>query len=64
MTGLGTGVSPAVGGIIDSHHHVWDPAKRPHDWLAALPSLNRPFDLGNSSRSRSHWRVGHRSCRF
>ncbi len=45
MTGLGTGVSPAVGGIIDSHHHVWDPAKRPHDWLVALPSLNRPFDL-------------------
>ncbi|MGO9408328.1 MAG: amidohydrolase family protein [Acidimicrobiales bacterium] len=45
MTGLGTGVSPGVGTIIDSHHHVWDPAKRPHDWLVAFPSLNRPFDL-------------------
>ena len=45
MTGLGTGVSPGVGDIVDSHHHVWDPAKRPHDWLVALPSLNRPFDL-------------------
>ena len=46
VTGLGTGVSPGVGGIVDSHHHVWDPARRPHDWLFALPSLNRPFDLG------------------
>ncbi len=45
MTGLGTGVSPGVGGIIDSHHHVWDPAKRIHSWLVAFPSLNRPFDL-------------------
>jgi L-fuconolactonase len=46
MTGLGTGVSPGVGGVVDSHHHLWDPAKRPHDWLVALPSLNRRFDLG------------------
>ena len=46
MTGLGTGVSPGVGGVVDSHHHLWDPAKRPHDWLVALPSPNRRFDLG------------------
>ncbi len=45
MTELGTGVSPGVGDIVDSHHHIWDPAKRPHDWLVELPSLNRPFDL-------------------
>ena len=41
----GTGVSPGVVGIVDSHHHLWDPAERPHDWLVALPSLNRPFNL-------------------
>jgi L-fuconolactonase len=45
MTGFDTEVSPGIGGIVDAHHHVWDPAKRPHDWLVALPSLNRPFDL-------------------
>ncbi|MGO9583390.1 MAG: amidohydrolase family protein [Acidimicrobiales bacterium] len=45
MTGPGTGVSPGVVGIVDSHHHLWDPAERPHDWLVALPSLNRPFNL-------------------
>ena len=46
MTGYSTDISPKTGGIVDSHHHVWDPAKRPHEWLVALPSLNRPFDLG------------------
>jgi L-fuconolactonase len=46
MTGYSTDVSPGTGGIVDSHHHIWDPAERPHEWLAALPSLNRPFDLG------------------
>jgi L-fuconolactonase len=46
MTEYSTGVSPGTGDIVDSHHHVWDPTKRPHDWLAAFPSLNRPFDLG------------------
>jgi L-fuconolactonase len=45
MSGFSTDVSPGSDGIVDSHHHVWDPAKRPHDWLVALPSLNRPFDL-------------------
>jgi L-fuconolactonase len=45
MTGYSTDVSPGTGGIVDSHHHIWDPAKRPHEWLVALPSLNRPFDL-------------------
>jgi L-fuconolactonase len=45
MTGYSTNVSPGTGGVVDSHHHIWDPAKRPHEWLVALPSLNRPFDL-------------------
>jgi L-fuconolactonase len=45
ITGYSTDVSPGTGGIVDSHHHIWDPAKRPHEWLVALPSLNRPFDL-------------------
>jgi L-fuconolactonase len=45
MTVYSTHVSPGTGGIVDSHHHIWNPAKRPHEWLVALPSLNRPFDL-------------------
>jgi L-fuconolactonase len=44
-TGYNTDVSPGTGGIVDSHHHIWDPAKRSHEWLVALPSLNRAFDL-------------------
>jgi L-fuconolactonase len=33
--------------IVDAHHHVWDPAARPHAWLAGLPALNRRFDLAD-----------------
>ncbi len=45
ISGHSTDVSPGNGGVVDSHHHIWDPAKRPHEWLLALPSLNRPFGL-------------------
>jgi len=45
MTELRTTARAGVGAIVDSHHHVWDPAKRRHDWLAALPSLNKHFDI-------------------
>jgi predicted TIM-barrel fold metal-dependent hydrolase len=30
--------------IIDAHLHLWDPAARHHDWLAAYPSLQRRFE--------------------
>jgi L-fuconolactonase len=30
--------------LFDSHVHFWDPRARHHDWLAALPVLNRRFD--------------------
>jgi L-fuconolactonase len=33
--------------IIDAHHHVWDPAARPHSWLAQLPTLNRRFGVAD-----------------
>jgi L-fuconolactonase len=33
--------------IIDAHHHLWDPGVRRHAWLDALPSLRRPFGLGD-----------------
>jgi L-fuconolactonase len=33
--------------IIDAHHHLWDPGVRRHAWLDALPSLCRPFGLGD-----------------
>jgi L-fuconolactonase len=29
--------------ILDAHLHVWDPAARHHDWLAAYPRLQRRF---------------------
>lgn len=37
--------------IVDAHLHLWDPAARHHDWLAAHPALNRRFgpqDLGGA----------------
>ncbi len=33
--------------IIDTHHHVWDPALRRHAWLDDLPGLGRRFDLAD-----------------
>lgn len=29
--------------ILDAHLHLWDPAARHHEWLAAHPSLQRRF---------------------
>jgi L-fuconolactonase len=29
--------------ILDAHLHLWDPAARHHDWLAAYPPLQRRF---------------------
>ena len=31
--------------IVDAHHHVWDPGRRQHEWLADLPALRRRFGL-------------------
>jgi L-fuconolactonase len=31
--------------IIDAHHHVWDPARRPQEWLSAYPALQRAFGI-------------------
>ena len=28
---------------IDSHHHVWDPARRDYPWMAGLDAIERPF---------------------
>ena len=30
---------------IDSHHHVWDPARRDYPWLNGLDPINRPFTV-------------------
>ena len=47
MTGPATGTS-VVGtsvGIVDAHHHLWDPARRRYPWMegAALAPLRREF---------------------
>jgi L-fucono-1,5-lactonase len=31
--------------IVDTHHHLWDPAARRHAWLDGLPRLRRPFTM-------------------
>jgi len=31
--------------IVDTHHHIWDPAARRHAWLDGLPGLRRRFGL-------------------
>lgn len=35
------------GGVVDTHVHVWDPARVHYDWLAELPTLDRRFDLSD-----------------
>ncbi len=29
--------------IVDTHHHLWDPGTRRHEWLAGTPALHRRF---------------------
>jgi L-fuconolactonase len=33
--------------IIDTHLHVWDPARLRYPWLASVPMLNRRYDLAD-----------------
>ena len=37
--------APARFSKIDSHHHVWDPAKREYPWMKGLTKLERPFGV-------------------
>jgi L-fuconolactonase len=36
--------------MIDAHHHIWDPAARQHDHLAARPRLRREFGLAEYAK--------------
>ena len=36
--------------VIDSHVHVWDPARVHYPWLVDAPSLDRRFDLSDVER--------------
>jgi L-fuconolactonase len=31
--------------VVDSHHHVWDPAKRDYPWMKGIDALERPFTV-------------------
>lgn len=45
------------GGVIDAHHHLWDPARRDYPWLAApaLAPIHRPYGLAElSSRTAAN----------
>jgi L-fuconolactonase len=37
--------------IVDSHVHLWDPARLRYDWLAGVPALNRPHGLADFRRA-------------
>jgi L-fuconolactonase len=38
---------PAISDTVDSHHHLWDPARPGSEWLqnAAMAPINRPFGI-------------------
>jgi L-fuconolactonase len=37
--------------MLDTHHHIWDPAVHDHSWLVDHPRLRRRFDLTDFERS-------------
>ena len=39
--------------IIDTHLHIWDPAKLSYPWHAGAPALNRPFLLADYDEHRA-----------
>ncbi len=39
--------------IIDTHLHIWDPARLNYPWHASVPALNRPFLLGDFDEHRA-----------
>ena len=47
------------GSLVDAHFHVWDPARRRHDWLAAAPlELRRRFDIDEYAATATVCGVG------
>jgi L-fuconolactonase len=38
--------------IVDSHVHLYDPARLPYGWLAKVPKINRRYDLADFDRCR------------
>jgi len=33
--------------IVDTHQHLWDPARLRYSWLESLPGLNRAFHMSD-----------------
>ena len=47
-----------VPSIVDSHVHLWNPAKLRYAWLDGLPALNRPFLPADFSSATAGGNVG------
>ena len=45
------------GGIIDAHHHLWDPKLREYPWMDGLPELDRLFESSDLSATTAGWGV-------
>jgi L-fuconolactonase len=44
--------------LIDTHVHLWDPARLRYPWLAGVPKLNRPHLVADFDRARGPVQVG------
>ncbi|MFL6145172.1 MAG: amidohydrolase family protein [Labedaea sp.] len=55
---MNASAGPTGGGVVDAHHHLWEPARRDYPWLAAaaLTPIRRSYTM-NDLRSAADGRV-------